>query len=99
MTRLTQRLAHFVAQTRFEDLPPPVVAECRRLLLDTIGCALGAVRTESGRIALEYVGTLGGNPDATVLGAAQRSSVTAAAYANARLANVLVVRSINTVTK
>ena len=52
MTRLTQRLTHFVAQTRFEDLPPPVVAECKRLLLDTIGCALGAVRTESGRIAL-----------------------------------------------
>ncbi|WP_031364773.1 MmgE/PrpD family protein [Caballeronia sordidicola] len=89
MTRLTQTLAHFVAQTRFEDLPPPAVAECRRLLLDTIGCALGAIRTESGRIALEYVGALGGNPDATVLGAPQRSSVTAAAYANARLANVL----------
>ena len=89
MTGLTQRLANFVVKTRYDDLPPPVVAESKRLLLDTIGCALGAVGTDSGRIALEYVSTLGGNPDATVIGKAQRSSVTAAAYANARLANVL----------
>lgn len=89
MTSLTQSVADFAVETRFEDLPPPVVAESKRLLLDTLGCALGAVGTDSGRIALDYVSTLGGNPDATVLGKTQRSSVTAAAYANARLANVL----------
>lgn len=89
MTSLTQRLADFVVKTRFDDLPSVVVTESKRLLLDTVGCALGAVGTESGRIALAYAGALGGNPDATVLGKTQRSSVTAAAYANARLANVL----------
>jgi 2-methylcitrate dehydratase PrpD len=89
MTSLTQKLADFATQTRFENLPAPVVTECKRLLLDTIGCALGAVWTESGRIALDYVQLLGGKPDATVLGTTQRSSATAAAYANARLANVL----------
>ena len=89
MTTLTQTLADFATGTRFDDLPPPVVAECKRLLLDTIGCALGAVGTESGRIALEYVGILGGRPDATVIGMTERSAATAAAYANARLANVL----------
>lgn len=89
MTSLTQRLADFVVDTRFDDLPSAVVAESKRLLLDTLGCAAGAIGTESGRIALDYVSTLGGNPDATVLGRTQRSSVTAAAYANARLANVL----------
>ncbi|WP_322057032.1 MmgE/PrpD family protein [Paraburkholderia sp. J63] len=89
MTGLTQRLATFVAETRFDHLPEAVVTESKRLLLDTIGCALGAVRTESGRIALEYVGMLGGHAGATVIGAAARSSATNAAYANARLANVL----------
>lgn len=89
MSTLTQTLANFATGTRFEDLPRPVVAECKRLLLDTIGCALGAVGTESGRIALDYVGILGGRPDATVIGMTERSSATAAAYANARLANVL----------
>ncbi|SAK80099.1 MmgE/PrpD family protein [Caballeronia ptereochthonis] len=89
MTGLTQTLAEFVTETRFEHLPAAVVAESRRLLLDTIGCALGAVRTESGRIAFDYVSQLGGKPDATVIGAATRSSTVNAAYANARLANVL----------
>jgi 2-methylcitrate dehydratase PrpD len=89
MTSLTQTLADFTVQTRFEDLPAPVVHETKRLLLDTIGCALGAVDTPSGKIALDYVDVLGGAPHASVVGAARRSSATAAAYANARLANVL----------
>lgn len=89
MKSLTQKLAGFVVETQFDDLPPPVVDESKRLLLDTLGCALGAVGTDSGRIALEYASILGGNPDSTVIGKTQRSSVTAAAYANARLANVL----------
>lgn len=89
MAELTRTLADFTVLTRFEDLPAAVVRESKRLLLDTIGCAIGAIGTESGRITLQYVEALGGNPRATVIGGSQRSSVTAAAYANGRLANVL----------
>ena len=89
MTTLTQTLADFTVQTRFDDLPQPVVHEAKRLLLDTIGCALGAIDTPSGQIALDYVNMLGGTPHASVIGSSKRSSATAAAYANARLANVL----------
>jgi 2-methylcitrate dehydratase PrpD len=88
-SRLTQVLADFVAATTYEDLPPNVVRECKRLLLDTIGCALGGVATESGQVALWYVDRLGGYPVATVIGRDTRSSAANAAYANARLANVL----------
>ncbi|MFB9073418.1 MmgE/PrpD family protein [Citricoccus parietis] len=63
--------------------------ESRRLLLDTVGCALGAINTPSGRIALQHVESLGGSPNATVLGLDSKTSATNAAYANARLANVL----------
>lgn len=86
---LTAALARFTSQTSFSELPAPVVAECRRLLLDTVGCALGGLRTESGQIALRYVDRLGGHPRATVIGRRERSAATSAAYANARLANVL----------
>lgn len=86
---LTQRLAQFTVSTRYDDLPAPVVAEARRLLLDTLGCAIGARDTESGRIALRYAKLLGGEPAATVLGSHQRNSATNAAYVNARLSNVL----------
>lgn len=89
MTELTRTLADFTVGTRYEDLPAPVVREAKRLLLDTIGCAIGAIGTDSGRITLQYAEALGGNPRATVIGSTKRSSVTAAAYANGRLANVL----------
>jgi 2-methylcitrate dehydratase PrpD len=86
---LTQALAGFAANTTFEDLPAPVVRECKRLLLDTVGCAFGALGTESGQIALNYIDRLGGHPAATVIGRPVKSSAANAAYANARLANVL----------
>jgi 2-methylcitrate dehydratase PrpD len=82
-------LAAFAVNTRFEDLPGEVVRECKRLLLDTVGCAVGGLRTESGQIALQYIDRLGGHPAATVIGRPVKSSAANAAYANARLANVL----------
>ncbi len=89
MEGTTRRLADFVAVSRYEDLPPLVVREAKRLLLDTIGCAIGATETESGRIALEYARLVGGHDDATVAGTGERTSAPTAAYANGRLANVL----------
>lgn len=86
---LTHRLSEFVSNTRYEDLPESVIRESKRLLLDIVGCALGAVRTESAQIALRYVRDMGGSPRSTVLGLDRRSSPMNAAYSNARLANVL----------
>jgi 2-methylcitrate dehydratase PrpD len=86
---LTRALADFAAHTTFDDLPSDVVTECKRLLLDTVGCACGAVDTESGQITLQYIDRLGGDPVASVIGRMTKSSTANAAYANARLANVL----------
>ncbi|WAH96312.1 MmgE/PrpD family protein [Arthrobacter sp. MMS18-M83] len=86
---LTRHMARFVTSTRYADLPAAVVEESRRLLLDTVGCALGAINTQSGQIARQYVEDLGGNPKATGLGLGAKTSATSAAYLNARLANVL----------
>mgnify|MGYP001575323815 CR=1 FL=1 len=89
MQGVTRKLAQFAAETRFEQLPPEVVREAKRLLLDTIGCAIGGVHTGSGGIALKHVRNLGGAPVATVVGTGERTSTVNAAYANARIANVL----------
>jgi 2-methylcitrate dehydratase PrpD len=86
---LTYRLAEFATTARYEDLPQPVLRECKRLLLDTIGCAVGAVDTPSARVALQYARLQGGTPTATVLGLEGLSSASMAAYVNGRLANIL----------
>lgn len=59
---LTEQLSKFVAEIRYEDLPESVIHESKRLLLDIVGCALGAIHTESAQIALSYVRGLGAHP-------------------------------------
>ena len=40
---LVERLAQFSAAVRFDDMPHEDVDAIRRLVLDTLGCAIGAV--------------------------------------------------------
>jgi len=86
---LTRALARFTATTSYEDIPRTVVHEAKRLLLDTIGCAVGALPTPSSAVTLEYARLQGAGAQATVLGLAERSTSGTAAWANARLANAL----------
>lgn len=47
MGQQIETLARFAAEARWEDIPPPVREQARRVLLDTIGVILaGAVRPE-----------------------------------------------------
>ena len=43
---ITEDVAFFVEKTRYDDLPLSVAHETKRLILDTIGCALGGVKTK-----------------------------------------------------
>lgn len=88
-TCLTRTIGEFARSVKLDDLPEVVVAESRRLLADTVGCALGALQTDSARIALRYAQEVGGRPTATVLGLDERGQPAVAAYVNARLANIL----------
>src|SRR5207237_6826500 len=42
MDQLTERLVEYALALSYEDLPPEVVERTKRLILDTVGCALGA---------------------------------------------------------
>jgi 2-methylcitrate dehydratase PrpD len=92
MPTLIETLAEFATGTRYEDLPANVAEESRRLLLDSIGCALGGLSHPRGSIAAEYARMQGpGVPgmQAGVLGTRLRTSVNAASFANAELINAL----------
>ena len=83
-------LAGFVAATRFDDLPADVVHESKRILVDSLGCAVAGIDDKKGRIAVEFAGMLGGvDETATIFGSARRSSVFGAAFANGELINAL----------
>jgi 2-methylcitrate dehydratase len=82
MTTVVDRLSDYVASLTFESLPAEVVHQAKRLLLDTIGCALGGYASEPARIARDLAGTIASTQAATVLGSGQRTSPDLATFAN-----------------
>ncbi|MDQ2735842.1 MAG: MmgE/PrpD family protein [Pseudomonadota bacterium] len=86
---VTHRLADFALSTRLRDLPVPVLRSAKLLMLDTLGCAMGAVGTTPGLAVRRIVQHAGGEGPSTVLGTGQKTSVATAAWANGRLGNIL----------
>jgi len=89
MDTLTNQLASFVTQIQFNDVPEDVIYETKRLLLDSIGCAIGGLSMERGRIARDLATRLGGRPESTIFGTNSKVSCDNAAFANGELINVL----------
>ena len=58
MTHLAYQRAAWAAALRYEDLPPAVVHQAKRLIVDTLGCAIGGYNSEPVRIAREQAATI-----------------------------------------
>lgn len=86
---MIQDLAGFAKATRLEDLPTEAVSESRRLLLDSIGVAIGGLDELKGQAGVRYARLIGGQGDATVFGTGDRLNVVGAAFANGELINTL----------
>ena len=92
MSTIVDALAGFTAETRFEDLPASVVMESKRILLDSIGCALGGLSHPKGTIGVQYARLRGaGAPgaQASILGTGEKVSTVGASFANGELMNAL----------
>jgi len=83
------RLASYAAGLRFEDLPPEVVHQAKRVLVDSLGCGLGAFTSEPGKIARELAASVRGETQATILGTRDRGSPDYVAFANGTMVRYL----------
>ena len=79
---VTARLAAFVEQAAWENMPLSVRDKARMLVMDFMGVAVRGSQEPSPRIALEVARQEGGNPLATVIGQEQMTSVAKAALLN-----------------
>jgi 2-methylcitrate dehydratase len=79
---VAEDIARWVVELRYEELPPDAIARAKRVLLDTIGCALGAIGAEPVQMAQRVVAMQGGNPQATILGIGRKVSCDQAAFLN-----------------
>jgi 2-methylcitrate dehydratase len=78
---LAQDLAAFALGTRFENLPAAVVAEARRRLLDSLACAVGALREPAPCIARRLAERMQGAPSVNLIGGGS-SAADWAAFSN-----------------
>jgi 2-methylcitrate dehydratase PrpD len=69
------------------DLPAEVIAATKLHILDTIAAITSGSRLKAGDLAARYVASLGGNPQATVIGTRTVTSAVNAALANAMAAH------------
>jgi 2-methylcitrate dehydratase len=82
MDSMIERLADYAAGLRYKDIPAEVVHECKRRLIDTLGCAVGGFHAEPAVIARTVAARSRGNPSARILGTQQRTTPELAAFAN-----------------
>jgi 2-methylcitrate dehydratase PrpD len=86
---LAARLAEFVANIAYDDVPTEVAEAAKLHFLDTYGCALAAHGLGVADFAGLAMAELGGEPEATVVGCADRLPAASAAFVNGSLGHAL----------
>lgn len=90
MTSLSHKMAEFALDLQYEDIPAEAIKEAKRFLLDSIGCALAAVKNEDMGAMYRFTEKLGGTPEATVIGTGAKTNAP-----NAALMNCLLTRALD----
>lgn len=85
----TARVAGFVADLTYDQIPSGVVERVQRQFLDVLGVGLAGMRQDAGRIATRFVERQASRPEATVWGAGLRGSAVDCAFANGVAAHAL----------
>jgi 2-methylcitrate dehydratase len=79
---IVDQLSAYAAALRYEDLPPEVIHQAKRLIVDTVGCALGGYASEPAKIARDIAGTVTSSQPGTLLVSGQKTSPDLATFAN-----------------
>ena len=87
---ITKRLADYIANTKYESLPPEVVRSTKRHILDILGVMLPSSTLEKGCIALEEIAREGGGKtESTLIGFGGKVPCWMAAFVNGSLCHTL----------
>ena len=82
MDKIVDYLSSYAIALNFDDLPDSVVRQTKRVIVDTVGCAIGGFPSQPSRIARDLAGTVSSSRPATILGSGQRTAPDLAAFAN-----------------
>ena len=79
---LSEAIADYAVNLKYESLPPEVVRTAKRIVLDTIGCAIGGHNSGPARIAQQIAARFSSQPPATVMCSGLKTSHDMAVFAN-----------------
>jgi 2-methylcitrate dehydratase len=82
MDHSTRSIAEFATRLTYADLPADLVHDCKRRIVDTIGCAIAAFDEEPVRIARAVAMRAAVEGGASVIGTPHRTLPELAAFAN-----------------
>src|SRR6516164_8290450 len=79
---LAHQLADYACALRFEDLSKEVVHEVKRRVIDSLGCALGALKEEPCAVARKVASDFSAKHGSTIIGTNHKAPPDWAAFAN-----------------
>ena len=85
----SEKMADFISDLNFVDIPGDVVEKTKHLVLDTLGCALAAVDEEFTKNILDVAKSMGGTAESTVWGPGVKLPAANAALVNGTMAHGL----------
>src|SRR5262245_64831684 len=89
MDTTTAALARYVTSLRHDAPSPGAVHGAKRHLIDSLGCAMGAYRSEPAVIARRVAPDFAGPGSARLLGEGRTTTAEAAAFANSAMIRFL----------
>jgi len=84
-----EALGALVHSVQFEDLPAEVVSDTKARVLDTLGCAFGALNSDVGLAVRHMAADCGGAPQSTLIGSGEKTSAPLATLVNGSLLRYL----------
>jgi 2-methylcitrate dehydratase len=89
MDRTTEMLTSFECGLTYDDLTPETVHQVKRVLVDTLACALGGYLSEPARMTTKLARTVTSTLPSRILGTEHSSSPDMAGFANSVMVRYL----------
>ena len=86
--KIAEVLGEFVVSQKYEALPKETIEKAKMLILDVIGCIVGASKEEQSEALLEVLKDKGGEPESTVFARGFKTSATNAALLNGTMGHI-----------
>jgi 2-methylcitrate dehydratase len=82
MPNIAEQLAHYATQLHYQDLPPETVHLAKRMMIDTLACALGGYHSTPSQMAQDMAATVTSTQPCTIIGSGRSTSPDLATFAN-----------------